>query len=32
MVEYDDITSKHMGEKIKFEFLAKPELQVLKGE
>lgn len=30
-VEYAGVTSIHMGEKVKFEFLTKPELQVLKA-
>lgn len=29
--EYDGVTSKHMGEEVKFKFLAKPELRALKA-
>ncbi|CAL9021169.1 unnamed protein product [Prunus brigantina] len=30
-VEYDNVTSTHLGEKVKFEFLSKPELHNLKA-
>jgi len=30
-VEYDEVTSVYLGEKVKFQFLAKPELRALKA-